>query len=269
VGTLTILPEKYRVVLNRLLEVCEADKRVRAVFLVGSYVRGTADEHSDLDFYLITADDGYDSFLAGRQEFVRQLGQPIFLEDFATPNFVFAIFPGGEEIEIGIGRLSAHNLQDTRPYQVLVDKRKAHEKAMPAADTEKADNVETLRRQIYWFWHDLSHFITAMSRDQLWWAQGQLESLRQYAIALAWLNHNFSDDVGEEIYFKLDTSMPVERLAPLKNSFSSFDKGEILRAVLVIIRYYQDVVPVLASAHGIRYPAELEKVMISRLAALT
>ena len=53
-----------------------------AAFLGGSHATGRADAYSDLDLYLITTDAAYDEFFAGREEFVRRLGRPVFLEVF-------------------------------------------------------------------------------------------------------------------------------------------------------------------------------------------
>jgi hypothetical protein len=77
--------------------------------------------------------------------------------------------------------------------------------------------VETLRRLVYWFWHDLSHFITAMGRGQLWWAYGQLEELRRYCVNLAHLRHNFSAEA--EGYEKIEQALPIEHLSSLQVTF--------------------------------------------------
>lgn len=43
---------------------------------------------------------------------------------------------------------------------------------------------------------ELSHFIKAMARKQLWFAHGQLEVLREKCVNLARLRYNFSDAYG-------------------------------------------------------------------------
>ncbi len=136
--------------------------------------------------------------------------------------------------------------------------------------TSQAEQTEKLRREIYWFWHDLSHFITAMRREQLWWAHGQLDVLRSMCVNLARLEHNFSDpSIGEEPYFKVELALPVEELSPLQETFCPMEKGAMLQAIHVIVDFYKRLAPVLAQRHGIAYPAGLEKVMMSRLTALT
>jgi Streptomycin adenylyltransferase len=152
-------------------------------------------------------------------------------------------------------------------YRVLLDKTGILAGAVfPGYEPTQAEQIETLRRLVTWFWHDLSHFTTAMGRGQLWWAHGQLEALRRYCMNLARLRQNFSDpDVGAEGYFKLEQALPVEQLSVLRATYCPLEQGAMLQAALVIVRFYQELTPLLARTHGIPYPAELDRVMSDRL----
>src|SRR5947209_15732362 len=99
-------PENHQIVMNRFVAACQTDERVVAAFLGGSYARNAADAYSDLDLYLITTDEAYDDFFAGRQAFIRRLGEPVFLEDYhgGDADFIFFTFPNGIEVELGLGR---------------------------------------------------------------------------------------------------------------------------------------------------------------------
>jgi predicted nucleotidyltransferase len=261
------LSHNHQVVLNRFVAACQVDARVVAAFLGGSYARGTADAYSDLDLGLITTDMAYEDFLAGRAAFIRLLGEPLFLETFHHPNFAFFIFPDGTEGELALGRVSDFTHMNRGSYRVLLDKTALLAGAVfPGYEPTQAEQVETLRCLIYWFWHDLSHFTTAMGRGQLWWAHGQLEALRRYCVNLARLRQNFSDpDVGAEGYFKLEQALPVEQLSALQATYCRLEPDAMLQAALVIIRFYQELAPLLARTHGIPYPAELDRVMSGRL----
>jgi predicted nucleotidyltransferase len=94
----------HQAIIDRFIAACQIDERVVAAFLGGSYARGTADTFSDLDLCLITTDDSHADFIAGREAFMRQLGEPVFLEDFDHPDIVFYVFANGAEGELGIGR---------------------------------------------------------------------------------------------------------------------------------------------------------------------
>jgi predicted nucleotidyltransferase len=266
----TQIPDNHQIVIDRFAASCQADERVVAAFLGGSYARGAADEYSDLDLYLITTDEAYEAFYAGRQAFMGLLGEPLFIEDFDIPNIVFYVLADGTEGELGLGRESDFTHIHSGPYQVLLDKKNILAGVVFAGhESNPAEQTEKLRRLIYWFWHELSHFITALGRNQLWWAHGQLDELRHYCVKLARLRNDFFDaEAGEEGYFKLEKAIPVAHLAPLQATFCPMEKETMLHSAFVIVRYYQELATQLAQTHGLTYPKKLEQVMVERLEKL-
>ena len=260
----------HQAVLDKFVKACQSDDSIVAAFLVGSYVKGKADEHSDLDLYVITTDDAYDDFVSRRESFVRLLGEPLFMEDFDLPDIVFLIFPDGSEVELSYVRESQASHVFSEPYQVLLDKKNITAGVVSRErETDQDGQREKLRRLIYWFWHDFSHFVTAMGRGQLWWAHGQLSALRLYCMNLARLRNNFADaDIGEEGYFKIDNALPVEHLSALQTTFPPLEQSAMLQAALVIVHFYKELAPLLAQTHGIPYPYSLERVMMDRLQKL-
>lgn len=266
----TKLPPQHQAVLNRFVIACQADARIVAAFLGGSYARQTADAYSDLDLYVITTDEAFHDFCAQRYAFVQRLGKPLFVEDFDIPHMVFYILADGAEGELGIGRESQFELINTGPYDVVLDRHGIlTSAAFPGHAPDLVEQAKELRRLMYGFWHDVSHFITALGRGQLWWAQGQLEELRRQCVRLARLRNNFSDDeAGEEVYFKLEKAMPVEQLAALEVTFCPLEAEAILQAGQVIVRFYKEVALPLAQTHAIAYPKALEGVMVHRLEQL-
>jgi len=244
---------------------------VVAAFLGGSYVKGTADAYSDLDLCLITTDAAYEQFFASREAFLRQLGELVFLESFSVSNIAFFIFSDDTEGELWFGSESRVENIHSGPYRVLLDKKHMLAGAVfPAHEPMQSEQIETLRRQVTWFWHDLSHFITAIGRGQLWWAHGQLEALRLYCINLARLRQNFLDgDVGSEGYFKLEQALPVAQLSPLQATYCPLERGAMLQAALAIVRFYQEQALILTRTHDIAYPTALESVMLDRLNKLS
>jgi predicted nucleotidyltransferase len=264
------LPHHHQVVMNRFIAACQADERVVAAFLGGSYARGTADTCSDLDLYLITTDEAYNDFYSGREAFLRLLGEPVFLGDFNGYGFdmVNYIFADGTEGELVLGRESNFTHIHGGPYRVLLDKKRILAGAVfPLYEPAQAEQIETLHHLVYWFWHDLSHhFITALARGQLWSAYGALEEMRLTCVNLARLRQNFQ--AAAEGYEKVEQAIPVEQLSPLQATFCPLEQGAMLQAALVIVQFYQELAPPLAQAHGIPYPADLERVVYDRLEKL-
>jgi len=266
--TIPMLPH-HQATVERFVAACQADERVVAAFLGGSYARGTADAQSDLDLYVITTDRAFDAFCAERVAFIYNLGEPLFLEDFGNRDIICYILADDTEGELCIGRVGAFTQIHSGPYRVLLDKLAILDNAsFPPHLADPTAQTAKLRRYIDWFWHELSHFITAMQRDQIWWAHGQLEVMRLQCVNLARLRHNFADPYVTDEYFKVELALPVEQIAGLQTTFCPLEKAAMLQAALVIRDFYRAVAPPLAHGHELAYPAGLEQVMVARLARL-
>jgi Streptomycin adenylyltransferase len=257
----------HQAFVDRFANACLADDRIIAAFLGGSYAKGYADAYSDVDLCVITVDDAFEEFLNERENFLRSLGDLVFLEDFGTPNTAFYIFADDTEGELNFGSESHLDQIHSGLFKILLDKKNIlSEATFPPFEPHDSEQIQKLRGQIYGFWHELSHFITAMGRNQLWWARGQLEALRSKCVNLARLKHNFMDpDIGDEAYFKIENAMPVEQLSALRETFCPMEKGAMLNVVMVIVHFYQELAPSMAHEHGIKYPQDLERVMVERL----
>jgi len=265
------LPERHKVIVNQLVAACQADERVVAAFLSGSYAKGTADGHSDLDFGLILADEAYTDFIASWEAFIQRLGEPVFLKEYhgGGTDMVFFVLSDGTEGEIVSGRKSNFTHIHIGPYRVLLDKTGCLAEALFAGhQPTQTEQIETLCDLIDWFWHDLlHHFITPMARGQLWGAYGALEELRRTCVNLARLNENFQAEA--EGYEKVEQALPIEQLAPLQASFCPMERGAMLQSASIIVRFYQALAPSLARTHGIVYPAEMAHMVAGRLEQLS
>ena len=252
---------------ERLAAACEADGRVLAAYLYGSHVAGTADEHSDVDLCLIVADGARDAVWTEREDLIRQLGEPLLLEDFDDDRTIFFILADGTEGELTIAD-AGHLAESSRgPHRVILDRTGVLDGVtFTGSQPGDAAQLEGLRRQVQWFWHDLSHFIAAIGRDQPWWAAGQLAELRTYCVNLARLRADFAAPMDG--FDKVDLALPASELAALADTFVPMDRESMLSAAHRIVEWYRSVVPDLAAAHGVPYPADLERIMVARLRAL-
>ncbi|WP_420642031.1 aminoglycoside 6-adenylyltransferase [Candidatus Leptofilum sp.] len=263
------LPDNYREIIDRFLAVCKSDERILAALLGGSHATGKGDKFSDLDLFLITTDGAYEKFLAEHDNFIRLLGEPLFIERFGHVSCI--IFANGAEVDIWFSGQNKFNNIYADPYLVLLDKENfLSEREFPTRIVDQAKQNVVLRQQIDWFWHEMSHFIKAMGRRHLWFAYGQIEAMRQICVVLARLKHDFSDAYagGGEPYFKIEQTLPLEALLPLHTTFCAMEYKTMLQAALVLFRFYQDVAPSLAAAHELTYQSKLEQMMHHQLQAL-
>jgi predicted nucleotidyltransferase len=264
------LSERHRTIVDRFVAACRADERVIGAFLGGSYARGAADAYSDLDLYVITGDDAYIDFCAERAAFVRQLGEPVFLEDFDEYGFALLLFmfSDGTEGELALGRAGGFQHIHVGPHVVLLDKTGILAgTTFPEQHPLPAQQVERLRSLVNWFWHDVSHhFLTPLARGQLWTAVGALEDLRRTCVDLARLAADFT--TAAQGYEQVERAVAADHLVALAATFCPPERGALLRAAHAIVGFYREVAPALAQTHSITYPAALEGVICARLDAL-
>lgn len=117
------LPKHHQEILDRFIAACQADKRIVAAFLGGSYARGEVDRHSDLDLFFITTDETYEDFVGERDRFVRQLGETLFREDFGLTHGYCLIFSNRTECDLWFGCESNFKNIYSGSFEVLLDKK--------------------------------------------------------------------------------------------------------------------------------------------------
>lgn len=264
--TTSVTPQLYtthKAVVERFVATCQTDARIVAAFLGGSYATGKADAHSDLDLYLITTDEAYAEFLADKASWIRQLGEPLFLEDWGTPHGALFILADGAEGELWIGQASRFTHIHGDAYIVLLDKQGILAGVdFPKHTAEPDEQSAALRQLIMNFWHEWGHFHKALAREQLWFAYGSLETMRHICVNLARLQHNFADPyIGDEPFFKIEQALPVEQLARLRTTFCALELEAIRQAGQTLLQFYRDVATKLATSYHIPYPTALDRVM--------
>jgi predicted nucleotidyltransferase len=260
------MAEIHQATIDRFTQLCQADPRVVAAFLGGSYASGTADEHSDLDLYLVTSHTAYADFFAGRMAFIRRLGDPVFAEDFNGFGFdmIVFIFANHVEGELALAGEDRFGHIHGGPFKVLVDKKDILSEAdFPLNRPSLREQRQALHHLVHWFWRDVSLFLTALKRKRLWTAYGYLESLRLKCINLACLRLDFT--MWAEGYEKLEQIVDTRELAPLQATFVPLSREAMFDAVHTLVRFYQEIASELASQHGEPYPLELEQLLLRRL----
>jgi len=256
-------PRDIRPLLDRFVEACENDERIVAAFLGGSHARGEADAFSDVDLCVIARDDVFDELFAERARLIGRLGEPLFVETFSLPNVVFFVLDDGTEGEIFFG--SRSRLAELGPgqHRTLFDPDGILEGVAFAEErTDPAEQNEVLRQILAWFWHELSHFMTAMGRRELWWAAGQLESLRGHCVNLVRIEHGAF--AGEEPYEKLDRTIDVDHLTPIRSTFVPLERDALWEAAARTLSFHRERGPGVAAAHGQTYPIGLAELMTRR-----
>lgn len=98
--------------LARIVGMLEADQRVRAAWLSGSFGRGEADAWSDLDLHIVVDDHLLAGFWSERDGLYIRVGQPVLVQPEMESNsqagghFQLVVYDGPLEVDWNIGPLS-------------------------------------------------------------------------------------------------------------------------------------------------------------------
>ena len=260
---------RHEALVARFLEVAKVDDRLAAVALVGSNSTGTADDHSDLDLILVTYDTAFDEFIAGRDSFLASVGEPLFVESWSRVERWFFVFADGGDGELTVIRADAVHRAFDAQFVTLLDKRGILQSVQPSPPSSRLAGPQELldiQRRLTGFWHDYAHFVTAWSRGQWWWANGQLEVLRGMCANLLRINANPTDpEVGEEPYWKVELTLPVAELARLAPTLNTLEPDSMLASARALASLHREVGQRIAQRHSLAYPEALESIVLARL----
>jgi hypothetical protein len=245
-------------VVERFREACERDDRIVAAFLGGSLAAGRADEHSDLDLYVVAREDACAEVVERHREFVAAWGQPVFTDvtsDFEGLGFdmLHFVLADGVTGEVAVGHPGNFRRLHGGPYRILVDKAGLLDGVeFPLVSKSPEEQRSATRRALEWFWLHLIGLSKALAREQLWMAQFQLNELRR---CLWQLVRTAELPAGES---------PIHEQV-LANTFVRFDRLEILGAASRLVATYRAVAPVAAARYKLRVPEALAKVALAKL----
>jgi hypothetical protein len=248
------MTDPRRKAIARFTDACATDPLVAAAFLGGSFATGTADAFSDLDLYVVTEDDDYDSFFARRDEFVRSWAAPVFLDttlDFGGFGFdmLHFVLADGVSGEVALGRRSNILALHGGPHQVLVDKASLlGEVSFPLYEPSADERRREIERALSWFWLDAIELGKHLTRGQLWAAQQMLASMRARCQMLVAAPES-------------DASLN-ERLL---ETFVAADDALIAAAAGELVAVHRHAGLAIAETLGLAYPTELAAVAETKL----
>lgn len=263
-----MIPTHLATALERFRAACQADPRVVAAFVGGSLAAGGADRYSDLDLYIITSDEGYQAFFDGRASFLRQIGQPVYLEDFDGFGFDMVIFilEDGVKGELALARASHFLHIHGGPHRTLVDKTGILEGvSFPLRRIPEPEQRRRLERLLGSFWRNFDLFTGALGRNRPLTAAAYFEAVRHDLLAVCRLSVDFADEGDHP---PPEQVLPEALAAACSRTFFPLERGAMIAAAREATRLFRRVAGPLAEAQGIPYPAALERVVLRQFRAL-
>lgn len=216
--------DRLQLFAREFARVSSESKEVRAVFVGGSVASGTADDHSDLDLYVVAAAGRLESVCRAVPAMLATVGRLVFIRrvDHGFPMFVF-VCADGTRGEIGVTE-PAH-LTDVHygAYEVLFDRDRLLDGfVFPGWPLSEDQIRESLCRNLDWFWRSALNAAHYLRRGEIWPAAEELAAARRHAATWLRLRRRPpSAPVGG--LYRLARELPPEELRLLAQTYSSLE----------------------------------------------
>ena len=178
------LPSLHARFLKRVRDEVERDRRLTALLAAGSYIHGGFDEHSDLDFVVVVADESHAGVMASRREFAGRIGGLLAAftgEHVGEPRLLICLFgPPLLHVDLKFVRMSELDRLVERPVVVFARDPQAVEARLDAADIAWPDAPAAWFEQRTWIW--LHYGATKLARGELLEAVGMLGFFREQVL---------------------------------------------------------------------------------------
>ncbi|HYO49260.1 MAG TPA: nucleotidyltransferase domain-containing protein [Chloroflexia bacterium] len=222
VQSLQIRHEERAALLQRAIEVLTGDRRVVAAWLFGSLGRGDADDLSDIDLWVVVADEHIEVVRSTKREYICYVGEPLLIEEApqnAPPGgaYLLALY-GGEAGPHQVDwywqpQSSARLPQDTR----LLFDRVGVQPAEPLPAMTHEARVEAASGKYAFFWAMANITAKKIARREGWTVLRMLDMLKYTSDEVHWLVGVRDDRPTYESGFTaLPPVQPSEQLALLR-----------------------------------------------------
>lgn len=247
------LAQRRDVLLTRIREDLEADERVLAVWLAGSYGRGTADEWSDIDLHVVVRDDDLTAWLGERNDLYRRVGHPVMrLPSSASEkgDYQGVLFAGPVFLDLAVHPVStATRDADTRLLFTRAD--------IPLRVVAPLDDEERrtrLQHDLDFFWAMTPVALKYIGRGRTDRALTMVDILSETFIRLWRLVHDPARrDAGGSHWLHPERDAPL--IAGLPRFGAVIDPAAALDAVALLMAEVRRLHPAIERL-GVQIPAE-------------
>ncbi len=178
--------------LQRAITLLQADDRIVAAWLHGSIGRATHDDWSDLDLWVVVADDHIESIRAERSVFMNKLGDLLFTVEApqnAPPGgaYLLALYSGAQGPNIlDCSWQPQSNAQRPLDTQLLFDKASIPTLA-PITPTPGDNPLELAAHQTAFFWMMTTVIAKYIARRHSWQVINLLSFVWSVTSQISWL----------------------------------------------------------------------------------
>ena len=244
-----------RELISRVSADLSALEVVRGLWLTGSFGAGTADEHSDVDMFVLVPAESRDQLAAGWPAVAARY-EPLLVKRLGGAPVYTHVLPGWLRWDVVIGTTTDLATVDRRRVEELVNK----DGATPGSPGHRGAEPDVVREMTEEFLRVLGLLVVVLARDELVAAVSGAGMLRQMLTTL--LRYRVEGD-------RLSGALHLSRVLPADQTAALADlpvarpeRSSVVAAHLACARMF---LPVARQMLGASYPAELEAACLEHL----
>jgi predicted nucleotidyltransferase len=226
--------------LNEAIETITAslktDERVRAIFLKGSFGRGEADEHSDIDLYCLVDEADVEEFLKDRLRHLKAYGEFLFYEDiFIVAPQIIAVYENLVHVDLFTVTEKTYINKDF--MKILYD---------PENRLQKFEGIQNLKLSVLefqdaieyvaWF---LFQYKKSAERGNDIWSVSMLHHVTNHLARV--LLHRYNPGRAQLGLKALETSLPSEVMEKVRTIYEHMTPSGHVKAAGLICELLQEL----------------------------
>jgi predicted nucleotidyltransferase len=247
--------------LKAFVDKADSDGRILAVWLEGSFAKGTADRYSDIDIHLLVAEEDNQAFQQGLESWLSDIQSLVLFRETFPGQMITCITTAGLRLDVWLHPADTISLEHTKVH-VLFAAEGCIQFKETCRDKEPKDVSTALKQQFNEFWRVLAILPTVLGREELIAGfMGTTFAVMSLTEALIIGNGNQRDRgvkninafVPQALRKKIETALTMQ----------SINRESIAKAHLRLAAIMQQYGPDIAKQHGVIYPLALEKAVLN------
>jgi predicted nucleotidyltransferase len=253
----------HRKKLEAAREFTRTMSGVVGLVVTGSVATGTADEYSDLDLKVVTADDRHAEALAQRDELVTACGVPVArftAEHVGHPGMLIVLYDDLVHIDFYLVRLGelAEKNGGMATWVVWARTDLEHILSEPV-ESAGADLAWIEARMWTWVWYTHSKIL----RGELYEALDALQYLRSNVLFAL-----LAESAGMKPYGSRRAEQHVGDLGPrFARTAPAFERTQVMDALQATVELYLELADPLLDERGLERDEDAREVVLAKLRA--
>ena len=250
--------QKY---LNAFANKADSDGRILAVWLEGSFARGTADRYSDIDIHLLVTEADKEAFQHGLESWLSDVQSLVLFKDTFPGQMVTCITTAGLRLDVWLHAGDTIFLEHLK-VRVLSATEGCIQFKETCRDEEPKDVSSTLKQHFNEFWRVLSILPTVLGREEciagFMGTTFAVMSLTEVLIIGSGNQRergvkNINAFVPQVLREEIETALRMQ----------SINRESIAKAHLRLAAIMQRLGSDIAKQYGVIYPLALEKAVLN------